>query len=421
MYALVDGNCFYVSCERLFCPALEHRPVVVLSNNDGCVVSRSCEAKALGIEMGAPAHLMNTFLRQNRVAVLSSNYNLYGDLSSRMMAVLGRLAREIEVYSIDEAFLHLGRMAHSDWREQGLFIRIEVLRQVGIPTGVGIAPTKTLAKVANHIAKKQPEHGGVFVLDTPVAIETALRTLPISAVWGIGGQYASLLERRGVRTAWDFTQLPAEWVRHQLTVVGARLQLELQGVACLALESIVSPKKNICTSRSFGKMLTDFGNVREAVANHAHRCACKLRQQRSAAQMITVFLHTNPFRPELPQYNPSRTLKLPTAANSSLTLVAQATEALQAIWRDGYAYKKAGVVVSGIVPEQEIQLSFDASLPDLDKHKRLMRAMDALRGRYGHEAIAVGAQGTAKTWKLRQERLSKRFTTCWEEILSVKI
>lgn len=419
-YALVDGNCFYVSCERLFNPALEGRPVIVLSNNDGCVVSRSGEAKALGIEMASPAHLMTDLLRQNRVAVFSSNYNLYGDLSRRMMAVLGRLAPGIEVYSIDEAFLDFGGVDCPDWWACGYFIRAEVLRQVGIPTGVGIAATKTLAKVANRVAKKQPEHGGVFVLETPDDIETVLRTMPVGDVWGIGGQYAKLLARNGVTTAWDFTQLPADWVRHNLTVVGARLQLELQGFPCLELEAVAPPKKNICTSRTFGKMLTDFGGVSEAVANHAHRCACKLRGQGSAANVLTVFLHTNPFKPELPQYNPSRTMTLPTATNSSLILVGHADAALKAIWRDGYAYKKAGVIVSGIVPENEIQLGFDVSLTDVDKHKRLMQAMDVVRGRYGHGAISVGTQGTANAWRLRQERLSRRFTTCWGEILEVK-
>ncbi|MCW5924040.1 MAG: Y-family DNA polymerase [Saprospiraceae bacterium] len=419
-YALVDGNCFYVSCERLFNPALEGRPVIVLSNNDGCVVSRSNEAKALGIEMASPAHLMTDLLRKNRVAVFSSNYNLYGDLSRRMMSVLGRLAPAIEVYSIDEAFLDFGGVDCPDWWAYGYFIRAEVLRQVGIPTGVGIAPTKTLAKVANRVAKKQPEHGGVFVLETADEIETVLRSMPVGDVWGIGGQYAKLLARNDVATAWDFTRLSADWVRRNLTVVGARLQMELQGVSCLELESVAPPKKNICTSRSFGKMLTDFGGVSEAVANHAHRCACKLRGQGSAANVLTVFLHSNPFKPELPQYNPSRTVTLPTATNSSLLMVGHAETALKAIWRDGYAYKKAGVIISGIVPENEIQLGFDVSMTDVDKHKRLMRAMDALRGRYGHGAISVGTQGTANAWRLRQERLSRRFTTSWQEILEVK-
>lgn len=421
MFALVDGNCFYVSCERLFRPDLEGRPVIVLSNNDGCVVSRSNEAKALGIEMAAPVHLMTDLVKRHRVVVFSSNYNLYGDMSRRMMSVLDGFAPSIEIYSIDEAFLDLRGMTATDWREYGVSVRLEVLRQVGIPTGVGIAPTKTLAKVANRVAKKQPEHDGVFVLDSPEKIEMVLRAFPVGDVWGIGGQSAKLLAREGAKTAWDFTQLPADWVRQNLTVVGARLQLELQGVPCLAMETVVSPKKNICTSRSFGKMLADFGGVSEAVANHAHRCACKLRKQGSAANLLTVFLHTNPFKPELPQYNPSRTVTLPTATNSSLWLVRHANEALRAIWRDGYAYKKAGVIVAGIVPENEVQLDFETSVQEIDKQKRLMQAMDAVRGRFGHGAISVATQGTANNWKLRQERLSRRFTTCWDELLEVKI
>ena len=419
MYALVDGNCFYVSCERSFQPRLEMRPVVVLSNNDGCVVSRSDEAKALGIEMGAPIHQLKELVAKGKVHVFSSNYALYGDLSRRMMSVLRRLAPVVEVYSIDEAFLLFEGLNCSDWQALGQEIRMEVLRQVGIPTGVGIAPTKTLAKVANHLAKKQKAWGSVCVLETPEQIETALRALPVGKIWGIGRQHEKLLVQHQVLTAWDFTQAPAAWVRRQLSVVGARLQLELQGRACLQMEEIAAPKKNICTSRSFGQMLADFGPVSEAVANHAHRCACKLREQGSAATLITVFLNTNRFKPELPQYNPSLTLSLLNASNSSLELVARAQTALRAIWRQGYAYKKAGVIVSGIVPEQEVQLSFGADTGKREQQRALMQTLDALRARYGHDVIAVATQGSSKAWHLRQERRSQRYSTCWNEMMEV--
>ncbi|MCC7245247.1 MAG: Y-family DNA polymerase [Saprospiraceae bacterium] len=420
-YALVDGNCFYVSCERLFNPALEGRPVIVLSNNDGCVVSRSDEAKAIGIKMASAAHLIADLLRKHRVVVFSSNYNLYGDVSSRMMTVLGSLAPGMEVYSIDEAFLDLRGIQCANWWDYGQILRSEVLRRVGIPTGVGIGPTKTLAKVANHFAKKDRRHGGVFTLETTHEIEAALRELPIGNVWGIGGQYEKLLLRHNVRTALEFTEMPADWVRRNMSVVGQRLQQELRGIPCLEMESVAPPKKNICTSRSFGKMLTQYIGVSEAVANHAHRCACKLRQQHSAACVLTVFLHTNPFKPELPQYNPSRTIRLPTASNSSLMLVAQAEAALKAIWRDGYAWKKAGVMVSGIVPENEIQLTLDHSPKQTEKHKRLMLTLDSLRGRYGHHAVSVATQGVSNAWKLRQERLSPRFTTNWNDLLEASV
>lgn len=419
MYALVDGNCFYVSCERAFQPCLETRPVVVLSNNDGCVVSRSEEAKALGIEMGAPIHQLKELVSKGKVHVFSSNYALYGDLSRRMMSVLRRQAPTVEVYSIDEAFLHFEGISCPDWQALGQEIRMEVLRQVGIPTGVGIAPTKTLAKVANHLAKKQKAWGSVCVLETPEQIEAALRSLPVGKIWGIGRQHEKLLLQHQIQTALDFTRAPAAWVRQHLSVVGARLQLELQGQACLKMETIIAPKKNICTSRSFGQMLTDFKPVSEAVANHAHRCACKLREQGSAATLITVFLNTNRFRPELPQYNPSLTLSLLNAGNSSLDLVARAQTALRAIWRQGYAYKKAGVIVSGIVPEQEIQLSFGADTGRQEKQRALMQTLDALRARYGHDAIAVATQGSSKAWHLRQERRSQRYSTCWSEMLEV--
>lgn len=419
MFALVDGNCFYVSCERVFHPELHNRPVVVLSNNDGCVVSRSDEAKALGIKMGDPIHLIADVVKQHKVVAFSSNYNLYGDMSQRMMSVLRQIAPVTEVYSIDEAFLDLSGIKDIDWRIIGHQIRIAVLRQVGIPTGVGIAPTKTLAKVANRMAKKQPIYGQVCVLDTPEVIENALNALPVGDVWGIGGQYARLLQDQGVLTALDFTRMPSGWVQRHMTIVGLRIQQELQGLPRIATELLTPPKQTICTSRSFGSMLTKLDHVREAVATHAHRCACKLRKQGSAARLITVFVQTNPFRPDLPQYHPSMTMALLTATNSSLVLVEQADRLLRQMWRDDYAYKKAGVIVDGILPESSVQLSLDTSMEQISQHRNLMRSLDQIRSRFGHRALTVGMSDGSAASQQRQLQLSRRYTTCWKELLEV--
>lgn len=419
-YALIDGNCFYVSCERLFNPALEGRAVVVLSNNDGCVVSRSPEAKALGITMGAPAHQLEGLFRRYRVAVFSSNYTLYGDLSRRMMSALSRQAPAIEVYSIDEAFLDLSRVVCDDWREWGVRTRLETLRQVGIPTGVGIGPTKTLAKLANRIAKTQPEYSGVCVLETHDDIARALRSAPVGEIWGIGERLARRLNAAGMTSAWDLAQAPPAWVRNQLSVTGARIQRELQGEACIGIDTMPAPRKNICVSRSFGRPLTSAADVRAATAHFAHRCACKLRRQGSAACFVTVTLRTSLFKPQTPQYAASQTVSLSMPVNDSLLLIKKAEEALSMIWRNGPAYCKAGVSVSGIVPEEAAQLSTDTSPEWIAKRRRLMQAVDVIRTKYGERSVVPGAQGVEKPWAARQERLSRRYTTHWRELLAVK-
>lgn len=419
MFALVDCNNFYASCERAFNPALNGKPVVVLSNNDGCVIARSNEAKALGIKMGFPAFKYEKELERDHVAVFSSNYTLYGDMSQRVMNTLATCAPNIEVYSIDEAFLNFTGFDPGDLTQYALDIRYRVSKGTGIPVSVGIGPSKTVAKIANHFAKKQKRRNGVCVIDTEAKITAALKVFPIHDVWGIGRQYSEFLERFKIRTAYDLVKMPDEWVRKNLSVVGLRTKKELLGESCFQMEEEPPAKKAICTSRSFGKMQSDEAYISEAISTFASACGSKLRAQQSCANIIMVFIHTNPFRKDDPQYYPTRVVKLPAATNSSIELVKYARMALKQIYKPGLRYKKAGVILSGIVPERHVQLSLYDHV-DHPKHQRVMSAMDKLNARYGREFVQLAAQGTGRVWKLRQEKLSPCYTTRWEDVIVVK-
>lgn len=420
MFALVDCNNFYASCERVFNPALNSRPVVILSNNDGCVIARSNEAKALGIKMGAPAFHMEELLKKYAVAVYSSNYTLYGDMSNRVMTTLSAYTPEIEIYSIDEAFLNFaGFEPNYNLTNYSIEIVRNVKKCTGIPISVGIAPTKTLAKLANKVAKKIPDSKGVMYLKDETEILSALKNFPIGDVWGIGPKYALMLDLLGVRTAYDFTQLSKNWVQKKMTITGVRTWQELQGFSCIPMETAPSPKQNICTSRSFGQLLTGIEPIEEAVANFAARCGAKLRRQKSCAGVITVFLQTNYFRPDLPQYSKSVTLHLPTATSSNIELIKFACIGLTRLYHKGYHFKKAGVIVSEIVPEANVQPSlFDTT--DWAKHNRLMKALDKVNNSYGKETLRVAKQGFGRKWKLKQERLTPCYTTKLSDIISIE-
>lgn len=419
MFALVDCNNFYVSCERVFRPDLQGRPVVVLSNNDGCIIARSNEAKQLGIKMGEPAFKIADFLAAHQVAVFSSNYALYGDLSHRVMCTLGQFTPELEVYSIDEAFLNLAGLS-VEWAEYARTIRTTVGRNIGIPVSIGVAPTKVLAKVANHLAKKNPEQNGVCVLASPEKIAEVLSSFPVEEVWGIGRQYTKLLHKNRVYTAGEFLQLDDGWVRRKMTVVGLRIKKELEGISCLEMELIPPAKKVICTSRSFGQEQSELEPLTETVATYAARCAEKLRRQRSCAGMMMVFLHTNSFKEHEPQYAKNLVYKLPVPTNSTIELIRYASAGLRMIYKKGYRYKKAGVIVMEIVPEDRIQGSlFDRV--DREKQAVVMRKIDEINAKYGRDTLKVAAQGSGEKWKLRQEKLSPCYTTRWEDIIKVRV
>ena len=414
MFGLVDCNNFYASCERVFNPSLNGKPIVVLSNNDGCVIARSNEAKVLGIKMGVPAYQIKDLVKQHDVAVFSSNYVLYGDMSGRVMSMLAELAPEIEVYSIDEAFLNLAGI--KDLQSLGANIVRKVSRGTGIPVSLGIAPTKTLAKMANKFAKKYPAYNRLCIIDTEEKREKALKLFEIGDVWGIGRRQAAKLEKQGVKTAFDFTQLPGSWVRKNMTVVGERTWKELRGISCIDMESAPPAKKQICTSRSFGKMVEDIDTMSEAIATHASACAKKLRQQKSYAMSLMVFIHTNNFREDLPQYWKNTIIKLPVPTSDTLEIVHYALEGLKSIFMPGYQYKKAGVIITEIVTSAQLGL-FDTV--DREKREKLMQAIDKVNGEHRH-LVKLAVQGNGRDWKLKQEQLSKRYTTDINEILTIK-
>lgn len=415
MYALVDGNNFYVSCERVFNPSLEGKPVVVLSNNDGCIISRSNEAKALGLKMAEPVFKRKDVIEKNKVVVFSSNYTLYGDMSNRMMNTLQLFSPDIEVYSIDEAFINLSGI-NVDLEEYGRKIRATILKNIGLPVGIGIANTKTLAKVANKISKK---YNGVFVIDSERKRDWALRNTSIEDVWGIGRQYSKMLMKLGINTAYDFSQLDASWVRNKMTVVGQRTHDELLGKPCIAIDTIIKAKKNIATTRAFGKKLSDINTIAEAVSTHAVRCAEKLRKQKSVANHVTIFIHTDPFSENERYIYKSITVTLSKASNTNHELAKAALTGLKQIYQPNLLYKKTGVIVSSISSDEYVQGNlFEEN--NSAQFKELSKVTDILNNRYGKDKVKLAVQGKSKEWKLKQEKLSPRYTTRWDELLKVK-
>lgn len=421
MIALVDCNNFYASCERVFNPSLESKPVVVLSNNDGCVIARSEEAKQIGIEMGAPAFMMEEMLIKNKVNVFSSNYTLYGDLSERVHKLLETFTPLIENYSIDEAFLDFSELKYKNLYDYGIQIRKKIKQCIGIPVTVGIAPTKTLAKMANRYAKKTQKKIGVYSLDTPEKIKEVLAWTEIADVWGIGGQHSRRLKWMGINTAADFIEkLNPDWVRKNMTVVGERMLNELKGIPSIQWEEIMKPKKGICTARSFGKLLSEKKDIEEALANYAANCAVKLRKQKSCTGTLHIFIQTNIHRTQDKQYSRSITLKMPVPTSSSIEIVRYAFKGLDIIYKPGYNYKKTGIIVTDIIPDTQVQSSFFDTV-NREKDARVMKTLDSVNNRFGKDLVKLAAQGYTKKWKLRQERLSPCYTTNIDQVLTIKI
>lgn len=419
MIALIDCNNFYASCQRVFEPHLIGKPVVILSNNDGCVIARSNEAKAIGIPMGAPAFEYKKLFEENNVYVYSSNYALYGDMSSRVMNILSTFSPEIEVYSIDEAFLRLVGFNYLDIEEYGKTIQKTVTKGTGIPISVGFAPTKALAKVANKIAKKYPERTkSVYVIDTEEKRIKALKWTKIEDVWGIGRKHAKRLQAKNIINAYQFTQLSDDWVRKEMSVVGLRLKHELQGKPTLDMDAPKS-KKMIATTRSFEKMHTKIEDVSERVSTFTASCAEKLRRQNSHCNMIMVFVHTNYFRKDQPQYSRNIIIKTDFPTNSTIELNHYAQIGLKAIFREGYHYKKAGVIVMGLTPNNETQLSlFNTSNP---KHQPLMSVIDKMNKSYGKNKVKFATQSLGRQWKMKQEKLSKCYTTKINDVINISL
>ena len=415
--ALVDCNNFYASCERVFQPRLRGLPIVVLSNNDGCVIARSNEAKALGVEMGAPWHLSKERFRKSGVVVRSSNYTLYGDMSGRVMRVLADFTPNLEIYSIDEAFLGLAGFelrleAHA--RE----LRRTVLQWTGIPVSVGIAPTKTLAKVANRLAKKDPASGGVRCLLDEVSQREALANLELTDLWGIARRLAERLCAIGITTPLELRDADNRLVRERFSVVLERMVLELRGVPCIGLEEVAPDRKSLIASRSFGQAIETRAGLEEAVSVYTARAAEKMRRQNLATPSIAVWVETNSFKPNERQYSASKAVRLPVATADTGKLIAAAMAGLRIIFKPGYRYKKAGITFLDLVAADQVQGAlFDRA--DDARSMRRMKAIDQLNGRFGRGTVGFGTAGERQGWGLRREFISPRYTTVWDELLRV--
>lgn len=420
MIGLVDCNNFYVSCERVFNPTLCHRAVVVLSSNDGCVIARSNEAKALGIAMGIPAFKIRNLIESGKVVVHSANIILYGNMSRRIMYMLREFSPHIEEYSIDEAFLDLAGFDSTQLASEGLALVRRIGRGVGIPVSLGIAPTKTLAKIAAGRAKREAQHKGVYILTDHDDIVTSLRNTSIGDVWGIGRKWSERLHSRGIHSAYDFSRIPRGWVRQEMTVEGERIWQELNGTPCLSVENMPSSRKSTSSTRSFSHPITSLTELSEAIATFAATCARRLRAEQGCAATMQVFVESSRFASPLERYYNSHLIELATPTNSTIELVQAANEALHHIFREGVDYKRAGVVITRIIPQEQVQLNL-FSVTNPERHRKLMQHIDAYNKKEGNEAIKLAAQGTSnKAWHPKTEHLSPRYTTHFKEILKVK-
>ena len=415
-FALVDCNNFYVSCERAFNPSLNGKPVVVLSNNDGCAVARSEEAKRY-IGMGAPIFKLMDLVKKHNIHLYSSNYTLYADMSQRVKEVLADFSPNIEPYSIDESFLLLSGDKKLDLDEYGIEMRNKVLQWTGIPTSVGIGPTKTLAKIANKLAKKNRMCQGVLDITNHSRIKDLLASVEVDDVWGVGWEYAKLLKRNGIKTALDLRNANETWIRKKMTVQGLRTVLELRGISCIELEESVPDKKQIVNSRSFGKDLDKYQDVSEAIASYASRVAEKLRKQDSISGHISVWIQTNGFKDE-PQYSNSISCRLPEPTSYTPLLIKYALHLLKKIYKRGYKYKKAGVMLMDLVPAENTQFNLFTKI-DHSRNAKLMEAFDKINSSWGSQTIRSAASGVARPWAMKRSRISPEYTTCWDEILRV--
>ncbi|MCV9933466.1 Y-family DNA polymerase [Flavobacterium sp. LS1R47] len=419
MFALVDCNNFYASCQRVFEPHLIGKPVVILSNNDGCVIARSDEAKLAGVPMGAPAFKFEALFKEKNIYVYSSNYALYGDMSNRVMNMLRTYTPDIELYSIDEAFLKFTGFELFDLNELGLDIRKKITKGTGIPVSIGFAPTKALAKVANKIARKFSERTqNVYTIDTDEKRIKALKWTKIEDVWGIGRKHAKRLKQKNILTAYQFTQLSDAWVRKEMAVVGLRLKHDLEGKPTLDLEGPRS-KKMIATTRSFETKYATYDEISERVSTFTASCAEKLRRQNCHCNMVTVFIQTNYLANDQSQYSRSITINTDFPTNSTIELNQAAQKGLKEIYKAGYSYKRAGVVVMGLTPNDETQLNlFNTSNP---KHQPLMSVIDKMNLSYGDNKIKFGVQSLGRQWKMKQDRLSPKFSTKLKDVITIEV
>ena len=418
MIALADCNNFYASCERVFNPMIASKPVVVLSNNDGCVIARSNEAKELGIKMGTPAFKNRHLFSKYDVKIFSTNFALYGDFSHRVMSILSDSVPRIEIYSIDEAFMDYSGLLEPV--EYAKTIRHKINKWTGIPISIGIAKTKTLSKIANRIAKKETKVG-VFSLNCPYAIQEYLKELPVSKLWGVGMRYAQKLALHGIQTAYELTQRSDRWIQNHMSIVGLKLVKELRGIPCFHMETEWRPKQSICTSRTFGKELYTFEQLAQVVSTYATLCSAKLRKQHSCAKTVTVFILTNLYRKQgCISYSGVRKIQLEAPTNNSMEIISASIIALRSIYRSNCRYKKAGVIISDILPNSNVQLSLFHDIKDIEKRHSLMNAIDSLNDIYGRMKVRFAVNGFNRKWKMKQKFLSPCYTTRINELIWVK-
>ena len=418
MIALADCNNFYASCERVFRPKLNGKPVVVLSNNDGCVIARSNEAKALGIKMGEPAFKSRDIFKRNGIHVFSTNFALYGDFSNRVMSILSDSVPSIEIYSIDEAFMNFRGIPKKE--EFGIELREKVLQWTGIPISIGIAPTKTLSKVANSIAKKQRKNGVCVLMDENETLEY-LKLFPVANLWGVGRRFSQMLQNNSIQNAYELTQKSDHWLQKHMSIVGLKMVKELRGEPCFDMVNGWRRKKSILTSRTFGHEIDNFKGLAQALSTYASMCAAKLRKEGSCAKTIHIMISTNPFKQHYRMnYKGSKTIILDTPTNDGLEIVSRCIDALRSIYRRDCIYKRAGVIVSDIVPQSQVQLTFFHQHADIEKRQKLMTAVDKLNDGYGRMKVRFAINGFEKKWHLRQEKLSPCYTTRISDLLRIK-
>ena len=417
--ALVDCNSFYVSCERLFNPSIIKKPVVVLSSNDGCIISRSTEAKALGIKMGEPYFKVEKIVKKKSVKVFSSNYSLYGDISRRVMKTLKQFSPQIEIYSIDEAFLDLSSIKNKDLFDYCNKIRKTVLKWTGIPTSIGIAETKTLSKAANHVAKK--EKSGIVNLINSKQIDEILSKININDVWGVGRQLTKLYIKNGINTAYQLKNMHNGWIKKNTNVFGSRTAMELKGISCTSLEIYQEKRKNCCISRSFGKKVTKLEELSESITTHCLNAAEKIRSDNQTTKRITVFIRTSPFQKDKNYYANSKDIDLPIRTNDSIELVKQALVALRYMYRKGYKYQKTGIILSKLNDINIYKKNLFSSINGEEKRKKLMKAIDYTNVKYGRHALSIAQTGLRKKWNIKKQYSSKIDTACFSFLPTVKI
>ncbi len=418
MFGLVDCNNFFASCEKAFNPKLRDKPVVVLSNNDGCIIARSPEAKSLGIKMGEPYFKVHDFLEKNGVMVFSANYSLYGDMSRRIMQILMEFVPDIEIYSIDEAFMRLDTLITNDLEVFVKDLVKKIYNWTSIPVTIGVGKTKTLSKLATEYAKKVLKQD-VLILQDDALIEQVMKETAIEDLWGIGRRWAKKLYQHFVYSVWDFVQLSDEFIRKNFNVLALRLKRELLGESIFELNEIPEGKKSIRRSRSFGVLIDKYEDLEEAISNFADSCAVKLRGLDEVANTVMVYLRTDPHRKDLPQYRNNAVITLPSPTNSSRIIINAALKGLRAIYKEGYKYRKAGVLAMGLEPAQAVQMGlFDPY--NKAQEQSLMNALDRMRSKFGRKVLFFGTQIGEGNWKPRQFHISQEYTTRWDELLKVK-